>query len=953
MKKKIFTLLTLLVMCVTGAWAFDALSYASISETTLIYTSAENLTATGYAQDGQGNQTYSTVSSRGTAMNPTNESNNDYDIGSNGVYLKSANTAKEVLLYVTNVTKIEVYCKCNSKADRYPIITATPSDATTPATVNGSALNSGATASGKTSLTLNAAKEYTISIHANDADITLYALRLTAAPKEVSSKVLTGIKINGSTWDIAGLTNNAATIATEYAGPPTVQFVYTENYTDNTSATGKTQNVVAVKSGANYVATSTVLTTNATLTFTNVSNVLFSISNPTAPTEDLASKASSVVTATFSPGGSAIVYNGHKSNTAQMVINGTININSSGDSYFQASFPAAMAEGDVIDCSNHSGTFYVWYSDSKSNSQTLPYTIPANSDLIGKKTLYLKKNGAYDFTWLTITRPKTIDTQELGGVKEGSTTLTVTTDYTVSSTTITLTEAHKSVLAPTNIKLINHITYDDASTEDQDVAVTLAKNGDYFEGTATIGATTYTVKVPVDATTPALSLSASSGSISLNSYTPTGSVKVTLTGTNLTDGTYDAPTAEGVTITPASYTVTDGAASQEFTITSTASTAASTDIVFEYDGAESQTYTLSYSKTAKRSLSQIDVTTATTWDWTKSGGASIELTASTDPANGAEFLLAALPEINNDANFNSQALKVACQWPNRGTDYYFQGNTVKFNITVPGTVQVWFSNTSNRQDNATNRRYLYVNGTNSGVYTLNQTFTNTEAMSVSAGEVIINAYTGQDTPVATMVRINKIVFTPTAEPATPTTEGDETYLTTTANMDGWRSFYDASQGYTVDGNTTVYVATDNDASSVTLTSIDGGIPAGTPVILHTSSSADNYKMTLTKASVDAYEGTNLLTWTTSAVDSKYRLGYGGEGVGFYPYSGTPASGAVILNVSASARALTFVFDNETSGIETVHASGLTVNGFYNLNGQRVENPTKGLYIVNGKKVVIK
>ena len=27
--------------------------------------------------------------------------------------------------------------------------------------------------------------------------------------------------------------------------------------------------------------------------------------------------------------------------------------------------------------------------------------------------------------------------------------------------------------------------------------------------------------------------------------------------------------------------------------------------------------------------------------------------------------------------------------------------------------------------------------------------------------------------------------------------------------------------------------------------------------------------------------------------------------------------------------------------------------FYNLNGQRVVQPTKGLYIVNGKKIVVK
>lgn len=950
--KKLFTLLTLLVMCVTGTWAFDALSYESINETTLIYTSAANLTETGYAQDGQGNQTYSPVSNRGTAMNPTNESSNNYDIGDKGVYLKGANSAKEVLLYVTNVTKIEVYCKCNSKSDRCPIITATPSDATTPETVTGSALNSSGTASGKTSLTLVASKEYTISIHSDGNDITLYALRLTAAPKTVASKVLTGININGSAWNIEDLTENAATISNEYAGPPTVQFIYTENYTDNTSTTGKTQNVVAVKSGTNYVATSTGLTTNATLTFTNVSNVLFSMTNPTAPTDALAKQTSSIVTATFSPGGSAIVYNGHNTNTAQMVIDGAININGSGNSYFKASFPAALAEGDVIDCSNNTGNFFVWYSDSKTNSQTLPYTIPANSDLIGKKTIYLKKDGAYDFTWLTITRPKTISTQELGGVKEGSTALTETTDYTVSSTTITLTDAHKAIVAPTNIKLINHITYDDASTEDEDVAVTLAKNGDYFEGTATIGATTYTVKVPVDASTPLLSLSAASGSITLNSYTPTGTAKVTVTGANLTNGTFYAPTADGVTISPASVEITDGSLNQEFTITSTATTVANTVLNFAYEGAETQIYTLTYSKTAKRDLSQTDVTVATTWDWSKSGGAHIELTENTDPANGAEFLLAALPDINNDETFNSQALKVACQWPNRTPDNYFQGNTIKFNVTVPGTVQVWFSNTSNREDNAKNRRFLYVNETNSDVYTLNQTFTQTEPMPVSAGEVVINAYTGEDTPTPTMVRINKIVFTPAASVSVGS-KGFATYC----NADYALDFTDKSiQAYTVSSN---------GGTSLSLNKKEK-VAKGEPVLLYSKTASDIQMIPAIADNEATVDNTNKLvagndspiTWTDN--NPVYILYTSGDTPGFYrANNSTVAVGKAYLdlNGTAGARAVSFSlnFDDVTaiSEVATEVGDESACAPVYDLQGRRVAQPAKGLYIVNGKKVIIK
>ena len=188
---------------------------------------------------------------------------------------------------------------------------------------------------------------------------------------------------------------------------------------------------------------------------------------------------------------------------------------------------------------------------------------------------------------------------------------------------------------------------------------------------------------------------------------------------------------------------------------------------------------------------------------------------------------------------------------------------------------------------------------------------------------------------------------------------DDITLTTTVNMAGWRAFYDASQGYTVDGGTKVYKATAKSASSVTLTEMVD-IPAATPVILYHESATDSHKMTLTKAATTSGNASgNLLSVTTADQDlssgTYYRLGYSSaDGIGFYPYStASAAAGIVYIDASAGARMLTFVFDNETSGIEAVHASGLTVNGFYNLNGQRVENPTKGLYIVNGKKVVIK
>ena len=56
-----------------------------------------------------------------------------------------------------------------------------------------------------------------------------------------------------------------------------------------------------------------------------------------------------------------------------------------------------------------------------------------------------------------------------------------------------------------------------------------------------------------------------------------------------------------------------------------------------------------------------------------------------------------------------------------------------------------------------------------------------------------------------------------------------------------------------------------------------------------------------------------------------------------------------------ARQLICVFNEEggTTGINTVQGEGFRKNSFYNLQGQRVDNPTKGLYIKDGKKVILK
>ena len=191
-------------------------------------------------------------------------------------------------------------------------------------------------------------------------------------------------------------------------------------------------------------------------------------------------------------------------------------------------------------------------------------------------------------------------------------------------------------------------------------------------------------------------------------------------------------------------------------------------------------------------------------------------------------------------------------------------------------------------------------------------------------------------------------------------------LSTTANMDGWRSFYDATHDYTLDDNTKAYIVTAKSGTEgeVELTKLAAtAIPHGEAVILKTS--AANRQMVLTETTGAATLGTNLLAVTdgSSNVDG-YRLGYGSIGgsdaVGFFKYTTTtaPAAGIVYIdksnvNIGAGARGLAICFDETTSIDATpVNSEEGTVN-IYNLSGQRVNSPKKGLYIVNGKKIIMR
>ena len=156
---------------------------------------------------------------------------------------------------------------------------------------------------------------------------------------------------------------------------------------------------------------------------------------------------------------------------------------------------------------------------------------------------------------------------------------------------------------------------------------------------------------------------------------------------------------------------------------------------------------------------------------------------------------------------------------------------------------------------------------------------------------------------------------------------------------------------------TAYIVSEITASTVVLKAVSV-IPAETGFIIKGTGSAlyDLFKTGISTDDVSDNQLHGTLT-ATAAPENTYALSTKKGVTGFYPVTTgltIPAHKAyLVVSGSAQARALTFG-DGETTGIMSIENQNDSFEGdFYNLSGQRVYAPTKGLYIVNGKKVVIK
>ena len=217
-------------------------------------------------------------------------------------------------------------------------------------------------------------------------------------------------------------------------------------------------------------------------------------------------------------------------------------------------------------------------------------------------------------------------------------------------------------------------------------------------------------------------------------------------------------------------------------------------------------------------------------------------------------------------------------------------------------------------------------------------------------------------------------FTMPANDVTISAQWTATVVTVVMNASGIMTYanteaLDFSQKSSTTDNAelTAYIVSDFSGSTLTLSSVEK-VPAGTGLLLKGTASTTFTIPVATNASAPA---TNYLHGVTDAAtvvnqtDGDYTnfiLANGKYGIDWYTLSAAGAIGAnkaylslPTASLTSNAAGFTWVYDDETTSIRPTPGPSLYGREWYDLSGRKLDGkPTKaGLYIVNGKKVMIK
>lgn len=182
--------------------------------------------------------------------------------------------------------------------------------------------------------------------------------------------------------------------------------------------------------------------------------------------------------------------------------------------------------------------------------------------------------------------------------------------------------------------------------------------------------------------------------------------------------------------------------------------------------------------------------------------------------------------------------------------------------------------------------------------------------------------------------------------------------TVTIPASGWASYCcEYPLEFTESDDVKAYAVTSASGNKATLTQVAGSVKGGVPLLLN--GAPGEYSLTVAENSTNEVAG-NLLKGTLSPTyverETSEAINYGLKSGEFHAViSGTMPAGKAYLPITKSAAAagskFVLVFE-DTTGISQ-YQSVQSAAECYDLQGRRVDSPRKGVYVRNGKKVVIK
>ncbi len=340
-------------------------------------------------------------------------------------------------------------------------------------------------------------------------------------------------------------------------------------------------------------------------------------------------------------------------------------------------------------------------------------------------------------------------------------------------------------------------------------------------------------------------------------------------------------------------------------------------------GSITKKVTVTYSALVEKAT-PTNVTGDITWDIEK------DITGDADVASPTEEIYANLLGLTFADDFDATSLYVtANDYAWRKSNKCAQACTLKFITEVPGTITVTFSNTggSNKE------RWVKVtdaNGEQTGTVEAVGTTHMTESFDVAAGTVSITG-TGA-------LRFFKIEFV------------KANGVSVTIPASGYATLCSSND---VVSNGECYKATKLVNGVVTIVPVQGVIPASTGIIVKGEAGTVTLPIATegtTAADLEGNKMVGVLADTDMTGKSCYILSDGA----FWPCSGgTLAAGKAYLDIAptSGAKAIEIDVDGQETAISTVNAEQLNGN-IYTINGVQVKNAQlKGIYIINGKKVV--